>query len=472
MDRGNQVIRVLSAERFTPFALARKLNAVAVLESATFDGGRARYSLLLVREAFRVRHEKAGIVYDDGEKKFAIKSKAKDILDVLLYFANQHQAPRQDFPFPAGGIGFLGYEYARRFDKISFQDKPIETGMNEAEFIFAHVIIVFDHYSDLLYLIGLNYKEKEVDLDAAIDETVSAIDDLNFNYLKEDQKEYPVQTKEAESDRESYELGVHRVKEEIVAGNVLQGVLSRRLVVETDLPAIEAYRRLRTANPAPYLVYLNFGEYQLFAASPEVHVKVKGNRVQMRPIAGTRPRGSSEAEDDILERELLADEKEAAEHLMLVDLSRNDLGRICKPGTVQVTESRVIERYSKVMHIVSQVEGTLEEGKTGIDALRATFPAGTVSGAPKIKAIEIIDGIESSRRGFYAGVVAYIEPGGNLDSCITIRAGLKAKRKLVLQAGAGIVYDSVPSREYDETSHKLAALAGAIGLDLNPEVAP
>jgi anthranilate synthase component 1 len=229
------------------------------------------------------------------------------------------------------------------------------------------------------------------------------------------------------------------------------------------MPAIEAYRALRRANPSPYLFYLDFGTYQLFGASPEVHVKVREGRAIVRPIAGTRRRGTDSAEDLGLEKELLGDEKERAEHLMLVDLGRNDLGRVCKPGTVQVTDLMVIERYSRVMHIVSQVEGEMEEGKTGVDALRATFPAGTVSGAPKIQAIKTIDRLEPVQRRFYSGVVGYVEPGGDLDTCIAIRSGLYKDGILNLQAGGGIVYDSTPERELEETNEKMSALLRAIG---------
>jgi anthranilate synthase component 1 len=465
MDQQNQVIKVLSGERFTPYALARKLKARAMLESATFDGGRARYSMLMVREAFRVYQRNDGIFFDDGDRRYRIRSRAKDILDVLSYFADQHRPPRQDFPFPAGGIGFLSYEFSRFCDTISFSDRRDPLGLPDGLFLFGHVLVIFDHYSDLLYLIGLNYEEHAIDLERALAETEEAIHDLNFNYLQSGGGEYRVEPIEDDDDRRRFELGVTKVKEEIVSGNLLQGVLSRRKRIRTDMPALEAYRRLRSSNPAPYLVYLDFEEFQLFAASPEMHVKVKDGRATMRPIAGTRRRGSSEVEDQALERELLRDEKELAEHLMLVDLSRNDLGRVCTPGSVQVTGYHEIERYSRVMHIVSQVEGNLAPGRTGIDALRATFPAGTVSGAPKIRAIETIDGIEPQRRGFYAGVVAYVEPGGNIDSCITIRAGLRIKDELILQAGAGIVFDSRPEREYVETNEKLAALMRAVGLE-------
>lgn len=464
-QRSNQVIKVLSGERFTPYALARKLNARVILESASFDGGRARYSLLIVRQAFRV-YQLGGVIYlDDGSRTARIKSKARDILDVLAYFADQHRAPQQDFPFPAGGVGFLAYEFARYCDTIRFSDRDDPVGLPEAIFLFGHVSIVFDHYSDLLYVIGLNYAEHEIDLEAAVRETEDAIHDLNFNYLKDQDREYAAQVVVQEGERERFLDGVQKVRDEIVAGNLLQGVLSRRLRVRTEMPALEAYRRLRSANPAPYLVYLDFGDVQLFAASPEMHVRVKNGRATMRPIAGTRRRGRSDEEDRALERELLADEKECAEHLMLVDLARNDLGRVCRPGTVEVTEYMGIERYSRVMHIVSQVEGDLAEGSNGAAALRATFPAGTVSGAPKIRAIETIDRLEPYPRGFYAGAVAYVEPGGNLDSCITIRAGIRRDSEMILQAGAGIVYDSVPEREYTETSEKLAALMRAVGLE-------
>jgi anthranilate synthase component 1 len=218
-------------------------------------------------------------------------------------------------------------------------------------------------------------------------------------------------------------------------------------------------------NPSPYMVYMDFGGFQLFGASPEVHVKARDGKAIIRPLAGTRRRGGSAAEDATLEKELLADPKERAEHLMLVDLARNDLGRVCAPGSVEVTQFMEVERYSHVMHIVSNVEGRLADGMTGRDALRATFPAGTVSGAPKIRAIEVIDALEPHQRGFYAGVVAHVESDGSLDSCIAIRSAVKQGDIVTLQAGAGIVYDSVPETEYQETESKLRALSRALGME-------
>jgi anthranilate synthase component 1 len=213
------------------------------------------------------------------------------------------------------------------------------------------------------------------------------------------------------------------------------------------------------------MFFLDFGDFQLFGASPEVHVKARDGQAVIRPLAGTRRRGATAAQDAVLEKDLLADPKERAEHLMLVDLARNDLGRVCTPGSVEVSELMEVERYSHVMHIVSTVEGKLAEGMTGRDALRATFPAGTVSGAPKIRAIEVIDSLEGAARGFYAGVVAHVESDGSLDSCITIRSAVKQGDIVTMQAGAGIVYDSVPEREFEETEAKLAALARALGME-------
>jgi anthranilate synthase component 1 len=460
------ILRSVPGERFTPFGLAKKLKARVLLESASFRGGRERYSILVLKEAFSIVETAEGIFMEKGGKRHRVKNGGRDLLDVLQYFAGQHAGHSFGFPFPAGGAGFLSYEYAARFDTVRLAEKSDPLGVPMAYFIFGHVFLVFDHYTDTLTILGVNYKEAHVDLEREIRETEERINDLDFNYLGSRSVDARAVLLTPPSEREEYIEGVKKVKEEIVRGNLLQGVLSRRLTFKTAIPALEAYRNLRSFNPSPYMFYLDFGRFQLFGSSPEVHVKVKDGRAVMRPIAGTRPRGATEAEDRRLEAELLADQKERAEHLMLVDLARNDLGRICIAGSVRVTESCVIERYSHVMHIVSQVEGELPPERKGIDGIRATFPAGTVSGAPKIKAMEIIDSLEREKRSFYAGIVGYLEPGGSLDTCITIRSALKIEDRLVLQAGAGIVYDSVPEREYEETSAKLRALCKAIGVEV------
>ncbi len=462
------VIKVISGERYTPYGLALKLGATGILESASSKKGRDRYSLLLIREAFRVSQEGSDVFLHKGGKKFRIKAGHRDILDVLTYFARQHADPGQDFPFPAGGIGFLSFEFCRFCDTIKLnQDKPDPLELPDALFLFGHVFLIYDHYTDLIYLVGLNYKEASIDLESElagieariVDGDWSALDAVGSDYTAE------VQPQDYDPD-ETYKANVEIMRKEVIAGNLLQGVPSRRLLVKTQMPAIEAYRRLRSSNPSPYMFYLNFGGFQIFGASPEVHIKVKAGQAEIRPIAGTRRRGKTEAEDRALEAELLADIKERAEHLMLVDLARNDLGRIAKPGSVKVTDSYFIERYSHVMHIVSRVEGTLEEGKTGIDALRASFPAGTVSGAPKIRAIEVIDRIEPVQRRFYSGVVGHMSPDGSLDTCIAIRSALKKGDTMVLQAGGGIVYDSNPERELEETYEKMRATARSLGLEI------
>lgn len=389
-----------------------------------------------------------------------------DILDTLQSIAARHARTETEYPFPAGGIGFLSFEFAARCDAVHIPQRPDPLGLPLAAFIFGHVYVIFDHYTDQVHLMGINYGEDDIDLEKALDDTEAKINDLNFNYMMEQTAQYPAIVASTREESESYKAAVAKFRREIIKGNLLQGLPSRRLEIATEMPAIEAYRSLRSANPSPYQFYLDFGPYQLFGASPEVHVKVQNDRVLLRPLAGTRRRGANEAEDRALAAELLADPKELAEHLMLVDLGRNDLGRVCNVGSVEVTEMMNIEKYSKVMHIVSQVEGTLSPGKTAADVIRATFPAGTVSGAPKIQAVNTIAAMESVPRSFYAGLVGYLEPNGSLDTCITIRSALKKENRLFLQAGAGVVYDSNPERELEETNEKLRALALAAGVEV------
>ncbi|MBN2735412.1 MAG: anthranilate synthase component I [Spirochaetales bacterium] len=462
----NGLLKIIPGERFTPFSLAQKLGAKVILESASFHRGRERWSVLLLKEAFRVLQDVEGIFLEQNNKRFKINSQARDILDVMLYFAQQHSVHGYDFPIPAGGIGYVSYEAAARFDKIHLQDKPDSIGIPESYFIVGSVFLIFDHYTDSIIIMALNYKENPINLEQAIGEIEDKINDLDFNFMNMPNKEYEARIIPVPGDKENYMEGVKKVREEIIKGNLIQGVLSRRVFVETDLPALEAYRNLRSMNPSPYLFLLDFDSFQIFGSSPEVHVKVKNKKVEIRPIAGTRKRGKDEQEELALEKDLLSDEKELAEHLMLVDLARNDIGRVCVPGSVHVTENMVIEKYSHVMHIVSQVEGVLEKKFNGTDLLRATFPAGTVSGAPKISAIEILDKLEPEKRSFYAGVVGWLEANGSLNSCIAIRTALKRGNKMILQAGAGIVYDSDPEKEYEETQNKLRAAAEAIGVEV------
>jgi anthranilate synthase component I len=462
----NLLIRTVNGERFTPYSLAIKLNAKVILESASFDQGKSRYSILLIKEAFKVVQQQNDIYIEINNKRKNIKSSAPDIFSILLYFADQHLKKDSMFPIPTGGIGFLSYEFATNCDTIVFKKKQDSLNLPDACFIFGNIYIIFDHFTDKLHMIGINYAESKIDLNNELDYIEEKLNDLNFNYLNNQEKKFPAEVIHGEGEKKEFIRAVGLVKDEIIKGNLLQGVLSRRITVKTEMPAIEAYKNLRSVNPSPYMFFLDFGEYQLFGASPEAHVQVKNKNAVINPIAGTRRRGNNEDEDILLAEELLNDEKEKAEHLMLVDLARNDLGRVAMTNTVQVRDYMEIKKFSHVMHITSKVEARLKPGLTGMDAIKATFPAGTVSGAPKIKAIEIIDSIEKPPRRFYAGLVGYIESGGDLDTCITIRSALKKDGFLYLQAGAGIVYDSLALREYEETCEKLEALAVAIGVKI------
>lgn len=463
MQTTDTILRALPGDRFTPVSLAKKLGARAILESSSFKKGRARYSFLLIDEAFRVTQEK-GEVFRICEGRKEKLSGHRDILDALKMYSESHKT--MEFPYPAGGIGYLSFEFSAYCDTIKLEKNSRELDIPESVFLFGNSYVIYDHYTDRIYLLGIAYEESSKDIKQLLDNIESRINDFDFNFMAPSDREYPAEIIQNDIEKQNFIDGVKEIKEEIVNGNLLQCVLSSRLRIKTELPAMQAYQQMRMTNPSPYMFYLDFDDFQIFGTSPEVHLKVKNEQCTVRPIAGTRRRGASELEDQVLEQELLADEKEAAEHLMLVDLGRNDLGRVCSKNSVKVTESRIIERYSHVMHIVSEVQGKLEENQTGIEALRATFPAGTVSGAPKIRAIETISRLEKCEREFYAGVIGYMEPGGNLDSCIAIRSGMKKGDTIYLQAGAGIVYDSTPEREYEETREKLRAAAKAIGVEV------
>ncbi len=481
--RGDEVILSMPGERFTPFTLAKKLAAKAILESASFKRGRERYSLILVDEAFRLRQDAEGVVLvvDGAEKRLSLEPpngndqsaggpahpggapRAPDILDALAAVAAQNAGAANGLPVPAAGIGFFGYDFVRRCDKVKIAEKKDSIEVPEAEFIIGHLYVVFDHYSDTIHVVGLNYAEHTTDLAARVADLKKRLADLDFSYLAPPAEAVPFRiVSDEDAEKVAYMLGVEKIRERIIAGDLLQAVLSRRLTAESSLEPLEGYRRLRSASPSPYLFYIDYGTYTLLGASPESLVRVRDGVASIRPIAGTRRRGVDAAEDAALEKELLADPKERAEHLMLVDLARNDLGRSCAPGSVRVTRNMEPEHFSHVMHLVSEVEGTPDPERATYDLFRAAFPAGTVSGAPKIKAMEIVSELERHDRSFYAGAVGYLDASGGFDTCITIRSALVKDGKWHLQAGAGIVYGSKPEREWEETNEKLAALRAAL----------
>ena len=462
------------------FSLARKIGAKAILESARFNMGKDRYSILLCEEAFHILQDDEGVAFIvDGRRiPFSGEKVANglpgsslgkdggnksDILDALLYVAQENELPVKGIPVPASGVGSLSYEFCARCDTINLAPQVDELHIPESEFIVGHLYIVFDHFTEALHIFAMNYTEHQIDLQKAVDELKKRLGDLDFSYLAPPEEPKPCRTVTdlALSERE-YKEKVIALKKEIVAGNIFQAVPSRRLTLECENSALEIYRRLRSVNPSPYLLYLDFGDRQLVGSSPESLVRVREGVASIRPIAGTRRRGKNASEDEALKKELLADHKERSEHLMLVDLARNDLGRVCESGSVEVTRFMDCEYFSHVMHLVSDTEGRVKEGLKPVQVLRSAFPAGTVSGSPKISAIEILSRLEKVKRRFYAGAIGYLQTNGDLDFCIGIRCALKQNATWTLQAGGGIVYDSNPDREWEETNEKLGALVRVI----------
>ena len=376
-------------------------------------------------------------------------------------------------PFIGGAVGYMGYDVARDFETLP-DGNPDTLDLPEMYMILADAMLVFDHVKRrIIFLANAHVDgDDETAMRAAYDKAVERIEAM-ARRLRQPLPEQPardglppidITAFESNFSRDQFMEVVNRCKEYILAGDIFQVVPSQRLRLPYRRPPFDIYRALRAVNPSPYMFYLKFPPVTLAGSSPEILVRVTDKKVQIRPIAGTRPRGETVAEDLALEKELLSDPKERAEHVMLVDLGRNDCGRVSRYGTVRVDEMMVVERYSHVMHIVSNVVGELAEGRDAYDVLAASFPAGTVSGAPKIRAMEIIDEIEPERRGPYAGAVGYFSFNGNLDTCIVLRTLILKDGVAYAQAGAGIVADSDPAGEYEETIRKARALLTAINV--------
>jgi anthranilate synthase component 1 len=370
-------------------------------------------------------------------------------------------------PMAAGLVGFMGYDMVRLVEPVADRGKPA-LDLPDGQFLRPTVMAIFDNVDDSVTLATPVRPKPGIDARAAYNLACERLADL----VAEFDRRLPISV---DSDLDSLANAepvanmseaefckmVERAKEYILAGDIFQVVLSQRLTIPFDLPPFALYRALRRTNPSPFLIFLDFGGFALVGSSPEILVRLRDGKVTVRPIAGTRPRGASPEQDQDLAADLLADPKELAEHLMLLDLGRNDVGRVATPGTVKVTERNVIERYSHVMHIVSNVEGELDASHDAMDALFAGFPAGTVSGAPKVRAMQIIEELEPDRRGPYAGCIGYFSANGSLDTCITLRTALVKDGRMSVQAGAGIVADSVPASEHQECRNKARALLRA-----------
>lgn len=377
----------------------------------------------------------------------------------------------KDFCFPdniarlGGPVGYVGYDVVRFFESIPDRNKEV-LNLYDMQFIFPKKLIVFDNYTRKMTLFVFHDAKHDKSLQSNLEEGAAEIDGLKnivrspFVFAREG--EMSAKMLGSNTTKEEFEEMVGKAKTYIRAGDAIQVVLSQRLEMEISIDNLTLYRALRVINPSPYMFLLDYLDYSLIGTSPETLVKMENGEVEVRPIAGTRRRGKNREEDESLAKELLSDAKELAEHTMLVDLGRNDVGRISEAGSVSVPEFMGIERYSHVMHIVSAVKGRVKAGMDAFDVFQATFPAGTVSGAPKIRAMEIIEELEKEKREFYAGSVGYFTYNGNMDFCITIRTLLKKKNRVYVQAGAGIVADSVPETEYQETLHKSQALIKSI----------
>lgn len=475
-QKGNliPVYRDIPADTETPVSCFPKIDDGGfsyLLES--IEGGEkiARYSFMGSSPSlvFKSKGRKIEISAKSKVEKFETK---KDPLDEIKKIIQRYKfVPVKGLPRFCGGlVGYIGYDMVRFFEDIP-DENPDDLDLADSIFMLTDTILIFDHIDRKIKVVSNAHVDSGKDPGRVYDEAVRNIDAL-VEKLKSPRlrpKVKGLKTKEKKINitsnvtQKEFERMVLKAKKYIKAGDIIQTVLSQRF--RTDLGGIEPfdiYRALRSINPSPYMYYLNLGGLKLVGSSPEIMVRCEDAVVEVRPIAGTRPRGKTPREDEELSRELLADPKERAEHIMLVDLGRNDIGRVCSFHTVKTDELMAIEKYSHVMHIVSDVTGRLKDDKDIFDVIRATFPAGTVTGAPKVRAMEIIDELENVKRGPYAGCVGYFSFSGNLDTCITIRTLVIKDGKAYVQAGAGIVLDSQPAKEYKETQNKARALIKAI----------
>jgi anthranilate synthase component I len=450
----------IAADLDTPVSAYLKLKPFKprfLLESVEGGERLARYSFIGFGDCLEVRLDERGLTVD-GHTTPAPQTQA-ELLDALrsaLAKAPQPKPQIPGVPLPGGLVGCAGYDLVRRFERLPPR-VPLAEATPEAHYLAPRSLLVFDHLTRGVALLHAGSESERIALRKEVIQALRGAIPPNGKRIRYS----PAIGSLSEAE---FIHGVHRTKEYIAAGDVYQLVLSVRFAGQCEIEPFETYRALRLLNPSPYMYYCDLGDCVVVGSSPEALVKLSRGRAQMRPIAGTRPRGKDATDDARLQEELLADPKENAEHVMLVDLARNDLGRVAKAGTIGVNPYRHIERYSHVMHIVSGVNGELASGKDAFDLFAAAFPAGTLVGAPKVRAMEIIDELEPVRRGFYGGTVGYFGHGGDMDQAITIRTMVFRGDTYSFQAGAGVVADSVPKTEYEEVLAKSAIVRRALAL--------
>lgn len=475
-SKGNliPVYREIFADLETPVSSFLKLGDTPysyLLESVQGGEKWGRYTFIGKDPSIIIRYRQGSVTITEGGAERSYTPHGDPLDELKRLMARYKPVSMPGLPrFYGGAVGFITYDSVRYFEKMpGLAVDDLDTP--DAVFAVTDTILIFDNIANTIKVVSNAYVGNG-DPGAAYDRACGKIDSI-ISRLKgplpyfETVKGNPRVEFESATDRETYERNVDRCKEYIKEGDIFQVVLAHRLKAKVTVPPFQVYRALRAVNPSPYMYYLNFGGINIVGASPESLVRVEEGVVETRPIAGTRPRGRDAAEDKSLVEDLLADEKERAEHLMLVDLGRNDIGRVAEGGTVKVDEFMSIEKYSHVIHIVSNVKGKLKADKDAYDALRATFPAGTLSGAPKIRAMEIIEEMEGRRRGIYGGAVGYFSFSGNMDMAIAIRTLQIMNGQAYLGVGAGIVADSVPSNEHQETMNKGRALIKAVRIAEN-----
>ncbi len=466
------VYRCLLADTLTPVSLFLNIRQGAkypfLLESVEGGEQLARYSFL-GRNPYQVlRYRQNKVTVQRGE---SVEELQTDYFSTLQKLTTAHTEPNiPDLPrFTGGAVGFSGYDTVRNIE--SLHDVPEnDLQLPDAVWAFYDEVFAFDHVKQQIILIKTVFTDKAYSPKAQYEHTKNRLDKLEKLVYQQTKDTFEVSLNSGELTSnvpaDSFTQNVETAKDYIYEGDIFQVVLSQRFEMPFEGDRFMLYRTLRMVNPSPYLFYLDFGGMALVGSSPELLVRVQKEKVTLLPIAGTRGRGETPEEDRALEEELKNDPKEVAEHVMLLDLGRNDLSRVCEPGSVQLGRTQAIVRYSHVMHMVSELHGRLRDSQTAVDALMKTFPAGTVSGAPKIRAMEIIDELETTKRGPYAGAVGYFDFSGNMDTCIAIRTMVISGGKVYIQAGAGIVADSNPEKEYKETKNKAAALVEALDVAL------
>ena len=436
-----------------------------LLESVEGGSLRGRYSILGCDPdiIWEVNNNTASIIYNEEDYNYNISKEPIESLKNLIEIS-KFEKGNINIPFPIL-VGYLGYPMIKYMEQIELKNKD-NINIPDSILIRPKIVTVFDNIKDSITVMTVVYPNEKKEIETLYNKAQGLLEE-KVNQLKENL--FQTQNNEIKTDlkfnsnysKEEYFSIISKAKAYISEGDVFQVVTSQRFETNYDLEATSLYRSLRRLNPSPYLVNLNFDEIGLVASSPELLVQLKDNKITIRPIAGTRKRGKNVSEDIQLSEDLLSDQKELAEHLMLLDLGRNDVGRVAQGKSVKVTEKMIIEYYSHVMHIVSNVEGIIDKKYDAVDALKAGFPAGTVSGAPKIRAMEIIEELENLNRSFYAGCMGYFDSNGDMDTCISLRTGLVKKGKLYIQAGGGVVFDSNPEDEYQETMNKAGALMAA-----------